>query len=68
MIQFMIVAVIVGGFTACFFGVPASLMVGRKLTEFWIMAGLLVTIMGPFFGLVRFVRDAFHRITGIFRR
>ncbi len=64
----MIVAVIVGAFTAVFFDVPTSLRVGQNLTEYWIIAGLVVTILGPFFGLVRFVRHIFHRITLLFHR
>ncbi len=68
MILFIIVAAIVGAFTATFFGVPTSLKVGLKLTELWIMAGLAVTFLGPLFGLARFGRDLFRRISGIFHR
>jgi len=68
MIQYMIVAVIVGAFTAIFFGVPASLAVGRELTVAWITTGLLVVFLRPLFDLVRFARHLFHRIAGIFRR
>ena len=67
MIQFMIVAVIVGGFTTIFFGVPASLRVGEKLTEYWILAGVLLIILEQFFELVDFIRNIFRRIFGIFR-
>ncbi len=67
MIQYMIVVVIVGAFTAIFFGVPASLKVGQKLTELWIMAGFLAIVLNPFLDLVRFVRHVFHRIAALFR-
>jgi hypothetical protein len=68
MIQFMIVAVIVGAFTAIFFGVPASLKVGENLITYWILAGFLVMVWKPFYGLVRLVRDVLHKVSGIFRR
>ena len=68
MIQFMIVVVIVGAFTAIFFGVPASLKAGENLITYWLLAGFLVAVWKPFYGLVRFVRDVFHKISGIFRR
>jgi len=67
MIQFMIVAVIVGWVTAAFFGVPASLRVGVKLTEYWILAGFLITVLEPFFGLLGFIRNIFLGISRIFR-
>ena len=68
MIQFIIVMSIVGGFTAYFFGVPASLKVGRDLTDLWITAGLAVIFLGPLLGLAQFVHQFFRRIAGLVRR
>lgn len=53
MIQFIIVAVIVGGFTAYFFGVPASLKVGEGLISVWIIAGLALTLLEPLLSLLK---------------
>ncbi len=68
MIQWMIVVVIMGAITACFFGVPAALTVGRELTATWIVAGLIVTVLGPFFNLIRFFRNLTQRTTRFFHR
>ncbi len=68
MIQYMIVTVIVGAITACFFGVSAALTVGRELTAIWIVAGLVVTILGPFFNFIRFFRYLSQRTIGFFHR
>lgn len=68
MIQFMIVAVIVGAFTAVFFGAQASLKAGVDLLNLWMLGGLLIMIIGPFLGLVRLVREVCRSVAGIFRR
>ncbi len=64
----MVVASIVGSITAYFFGVPASLRVGRDLTDLWIMAGLAITFLSPVFDLLRFGYFFFRRVAGLFRR
>ncbi len=61
------VVVKVEAFTAIFFGVPTSLKAGQKLTELWILAGLLGIVLNPFLDLVRYVRYVFHRIAALFR-
>ncbi len=68
MTQFIVVAAIVGGITAYFFGVPASLRVGRDLTDLWITAGLLALFLEPIFDLLKLGYFLFRRIAGLFRR
>jgi hypothetical protein len=66
--QFVVVLLIVGGVTAVFFGVPASLEAGEKLINIWIGAGLLVVLLTPVFGIGRFFYHLLRAILGIFRR
>ncbi len=65
--QYIIVMAIVGVFTACFFGVPASLAVGRNLTALWIVGGFVVIFLGPLFDLARLFRYFYQRVTSLFR-
>lgn len=68
MIQFMVVAAVVGWVTFYFFGASASLEAGKNLIVIWIIAGLLITILSPFVNLGKLVYYLFHRITGFLRR
>jgi hypothetical protein len=56
MVQFIVVNVIVGAVTACLFGVPTALYVGKKLTAAWIITGAIAIFLGPIFDLVHLVR------------
>jgi hypothetical protein len=64
----MVVAAVVGWITAYFFGVSASLEAGKNLIVIWIIAGLLITILSPFFNLAKLIYYLFQRIAGFLRR
>jgi len=68
MTLFIIIAIIVGGFTAYFFDVPTSLKVGENLINYWILAGLAIIVLSPILGLTRLTYHLFHKISGLFRR
>jgi len=68
MIQFLIIATIVGAFTAFFFDVPTSLKVGRQMVTFWIVAGLVLTVISPFIDLGRIIYYLTAKFTGLFKR
>jgi hypothetical protein len=68
MIQFIVIVLIVGSFTAVFFGPAASIEVGEKLTNFLMGAGLAAFILSPFFFVGKSIYRVFCKILGIFHR
>ncbi len=62
MIQFIFVLIIVGVVSCYFFGVDTALWAGKRTVEFWILAGVIITILGPLVDLFRFVKRAVQKV------
>lgn len=68
MIQFIVITLIVGAFTAIFFGPMASIEVGEKLTNILMGAGLAAFILCPFFVVGKSLYRVICKILGVFHR
>jgi len=68
MTLFVIVMLIIGAFTAYFFGADAALKTGLKAMDAWILVGLFIAFLSPVLGLGRFLFAIFRKITHLFRR
>ena len=68
MTLYIVVALIVGAVTAIFFGMETSLRAGERLTEYWIIAGLILTLLSPFLGVFRFFKFIVQKLHQIFPR
>ncbi len=62
MIQFIFVLIIVGAVSGYFFGVDTALWAGKRTVEFWILAGVIITILGPLLNLFRFVTSVAQKV------
>lgn len=67
MVQFIVVNVIVGAITACLFGVPTALRVGKALTAAWLIAGAIAIFLGPVFDLIHLFRLLTQKIMKFIR-
>ncbi len=68
MMLFIIVALIVGAVTACFFGVDTALWAGKRTVDIWIIVGLVITILSPFLDIFRFLKYVGQRLYNLFHR
>jgi len=68
MTLFIIVMLIIGAFTAYFFGMDAALKTGIKAMDTWILMGLFIAFVSPVLGIGRFLFTIIQKITRLFRR
>ena len=68
MTLYIVVLLMVGAVTAIFFGMETSLRAGERLTEYWIIAGLVLTILSPFLGIFRILRSFGQKLYNLFNR
>ena len=63
MILFIIVMLIIGAFTAYFFGTDAALKTGLKAVDAWLLIGLFIAFLSPVLGLGHFLFTIIQKIT-----
>ena len=68
MTLYFVVLLMVGAVTAIFFGMETSLRTGERLTEYWIIAGLVLTILSPFLGIFRLIKSIVQRVRRLSHR
>ncbi len=68
MTLFIVVLLIVGTVSAIFFDVDTALKAGKFTVEFWIITGLILTILGPFIGIFRLVKAIVQKVYHLFYR
>ena len=66
--QFIVVALIVGTFTAYFFDVDSALWAGKCMVDIWIVTGLVLTVLSPVMEIFHFVRSIVKKAYRIFHR
>lgn len=68
MTLFVIVMLIIGAFTAYFFGTDAALRTGPKVLDAWLLIGLFIAFLSPFLGIGRFLFALIRKIAHLLRR
>ena len=68
MTLFVIVMLIIGAFTAYFFGLDAALKTGLKAMDTWILIGLFIAFLSPILGVGRLLFMIIREIAQLFRR
>jgi uncharacterized membrane protein len=61
---FFYVLLIVGAVAGYLYGVDTALLAGKRAVEIWILVGLLLVLLNPFFDIFRLIRA----VINIFRK
>ena len=65
---FLVAEILVGAFTAYFFGVDTALQAGKRLVDIWIVAGLVLTFLEPVFEIFHFFQFIVQMVFRFFHR